>query len=93
MKSNKSKPYIGGYVHLKQQLNSRYNEYINLVQYYDRFVIKRKKKRKHNTNKYEKRIDKEDNKIYVYYLSNWYEYPVTVYPITHNKQLTKYEEI
>jgi hypothetical protein len=79
--NSKGRPYVGGYIHMKEQLSNRYNEYINLVQYYTKFV--NKKKRKSNKQIYEKRIDKINNKVYVYHIGKHYEYPITVYPITH----------
>jgi hypothetical protein len=82
------------YIHVKEQLINRFDEYINLLQYYQRFVLNKGKKNKGNRGKkYEKRIDKSSNRIYVYYNSKQWEYPITVYPITHRKQLTEYKEI
>jgi hypothetical protein len=77
------RPYIGGYKHVKEQLSNRYDEYINLVQYYKKYVKKRKGK---VINKYEKRIDKKNNRVYVYHRTKRWEYPVTVYGVTHKKQ-------
>jgi hypothetical protein len=88
---SKNKPYVGGYIHVKEQLSNRYNEYINLLQYYREFVIKKRRKSKKQI--VEKRIDKSSNKVYVYCIGKYYEYPITVYPITHRKQLTEYKEI
>jgi hypothetical protein len=82
--NSKGRPYIGGYLHVKEQLLDRFDEHINLVQYYQRYVVKKKKHDR--SKKYEKRIDKKNNRIWVYYTSKRWEYPVTVYKVTHKHQ-------
>jgi hypothetical protein len=79
--NTKDKPYIGGWIHVREQMLDRFDEDINLIQFYKKYVVKKR------YGKFNKKgiLVREGEKVFVYVASNRFIYPCTVYKINRRK--------
>jgi hypothetical protein len=84
-------PYRGGYLHMKSQLQERFNEDITESVYKKLFVdIGNFDVPKQKNQRFEKRVDIEKERIYVYAITKRWKYAITVYKIDQrNKKRIK----
>jgi hypothetical protein len=85
------RPYHGGYLHIKSQLQERFGEDITEFDYIKLYVdIGQFDVPKQRNQRFEKRVDFEKGRIYVYAITKRWKYAITVYKIDdRNKKRTK----
>lgn len=80
-------PYYGGYLHVKSQLQERFNEGITESDYKKLYVdVGNFDVPKQRNQRFEKRVDVEKKRIYVYAITKRWKYAITVYEIDQSNK-------
>ena len=83
MMDTSKRHYIGGWFHVKERMYDRFDVEINLVQFYKKYVVV-KKNRKKSKSKYT--LVRDGEMVFVYIEVGKYKYPITVYKINRDRK-------